>query len=166
MPGDTILTEDLLIEKFRDAGLRVTLFRRAIARALAASPESFISAQTIIDRVLADTGQVEASTVYRTLEDLARIGLVHHIHNGNTGPGTWHVTVDHDHEHLVCENCGTTIEVPQDQFTPLYEVLRETYGFRTNPHHFTFLGYCEACDPHTDHPHPHGTKREGETSPA
>jgi Fur family ferric uptake transcriptional regulator len=166
MSSDVILTEDLLIEKIQNAGLRVTLPRRAIVRALLASPESFISAQMIMDQVSADTGQVEASTVYRTLEDLGRIGLVHHIHHGNGVPGTWRLTVNHDHEHLVCENCGKTIEVPHGEFAPLYQVLRETYGFQTNPHHFTFLGYCDSCDPQTGHPHPHGTRQEGKASPA
>lgn len=164
MSSDVILTEDLLIERIRDAGLRVTLPRRAIVRALAASDESFISAQMIIDRVSANTGQVDASTVYRTLEDLARIGLVHHITLGNGKPGTWHVTLNHDHEHLVCENCGKTIEVPQAEFASLYEVLRKTYGFQTNPHHFAFLGFCDECEPHTGHPHPHGSRQEGERS--
>ena len=157
MPDDVILTEDLLLERLREAGLRLTLPRRAIVRALAASDEPFISARMIIDYVSESAGRLEASTVYRTLDDLARIGLVHHIPLRNGQSGRWHITLNHDHEHLVCENCGKTIEVPHTEFAPLYELLRGKYGFRTNPHHFAFLGFCDDCEPQNGHPHPHGS---------
>lgn len=153
MPSDVIVTEDLLIERIRQAGLRLTLPRRAVVRALVGSDESFISARMIIDHVLESTGRIEASTVYRVLDDLARIGLVHHIPLRNGQSGRWHVTLDHDHEHLVCEFCFNTIEIPKAEFEPLYERLRIEYGFRTNPHHFAFLGFCDKCGPRNDHPH-------------
>ena len=156
MPNDVILTEDLLVERIREAGLRLTLPRRAVVRALAASEEPFISARLIIDYVRESTGRIEASTVYRILDDLARIGLVHHIHLGSGHSGRWHITLDHDHEHLVCEVCGSTLEIPHTEFAPLYELLRSKYGFEINPHHFAVLGSCDDCGPQDDHPHPRG----------
>ncbi len=157
MPNDVILTEDLLIERIREAGLRLTLPRRAVVRALAKSDEPFISARMIIDHILEGAGRIEASTVYRILDDLARIGLVHHIPLRIGQSGRWHITLNHDHEHLVCEICGKTIEIPHTEFAPFYELLRRKYGFQTNPHHFAFLGYCDDCDPQNGHPHPHET---------
>lgn len=154
MAGEVPVTEDLLIERMREAGLRLTLPRRAVVRALATSEETFVSARMIIDRVLQNAGRIESSTVYRILDDLARIGLVHHIHLKNGKSGKWHVTLSHDHEHLVCENCGNTVQVPQVEFAPLYDLLSSKYGFRTNPHHFAFVGYCRDCGPQSDHPHP------------
>ena len=74
MSNEVVLTEDLLIERLREAGLRLTLPRRAVLRALAASEEPFVSARLIIDHVQETTGRIEASTVYRILDDLARIG--------------------------------------------------------------------------------------------
>ena len=158
MFDDVTLTEDLLIERIREAGLRLTLPRRAVVRALVSSDEPFISARTIIDHVLEGAGRIEASTVYRILDDLARIGLVHHIPLGNGKSGNWHITLNHDHEHLVCEICGKTIEIPHTEFAPFYELLRRKYGFQTNPHHFAFLGFCDDCDPEGGHPHPHRTR--------
>ncbi len=158
MSTDVVLTEDLLIEKIREAGLRLTLPRRAVVRALVTSDEPFISARMIIDHVLKSTGRIEASTVYRVLDDLARIGLVHHIPLKNGQSGKWHVTLEHDHEHLVCEFCGKTIEIPHSEFSSLYELLHHKYGFQTNPHHFAFLGFCDGCGPQDDHPHPHGSR--------
>ena len=107
------LSEELLTERIQRAGLRLTLPRRAICRVLANSDEAFLSASMIAEQVWRTAGQVDASTVYRTLDELARIGLVHLIHLGSGQPSMWHLTLDHSHEHLVCEGCGTTIEVPK-----------------------------------------------------
>ncbi len=156
MPEDIVLTEDMLIERMRQAGLRLTLPRRAVVRALVESDEPFISARMIIDFVMENAGRIEPSTVYRVLDDLARIGLVHHIHFKNGQSGRWHVTLRHDHEHLVCEFCGKTTAVPHSEFEPLFDLFSRKYGFHTSPHHFTFLGFCDACGPQSDHPHPIG----------
>lgn len=148
------LSEELLTEAIQQAGLRLTLPRRAICRVLADSDEAFLSASMIAEQVSRTAGQVDASTVYRTLDELARIGLVHLIHLGSGQPSMWHLTLDHTHEHLVCEGCGTTIEVPKSDFSPLYDLLRNKYGFRPTPHHFAYLGYCRDCPDQTDHFHP------------
>ncbi len=165
MSDNAPLTEDLLIERIREAGLRLTLPRRAVVRALVASDQPFISARMIIDHVLESAGRIEASTVYRILDDLARVGLVHHIPLRNGQSGRWHITLNHDHEHLVCEICGKTIEIPHAEFAPFCELLLRKYGFQTNPHHFAFLGFCDDCDPEYGHHRPHGTGREN-ASPA
>ncbi len=157
MGNEEVLTEDLVIKRIREAGLRLTLPRRAVVRALVASDEPFVSARMIIDHVLESAGRIEASTVYRILDDLSEIGLVHHIPLRNGQSGRWHITLSHDHEHLVCESCGKTIEIPHDEFAPFCDFLRSKYGFQTNPHHFAFLGFCEDCDPQNGHHHPHET---------
>ena len=161
MSNDVIVTEDLLIERIREAGLRLTLPRRAVVRALVASDERFISARLIIDHVRESAGRIEASTVYRILDDLARIGLVHRITVGDGRSRRWHITHDHEHdhehEHLACEVCGKTLRIPFREFAPLYERLRSRYGFQTNPHHFAFVGSCENCDSQEGHPHSQGS---------
>lgn len=132
----------------------MTLPRQAICRVLAESEDTFLSASSIHESVSATVGQIDASTVYRTLDELSHIGLVHHVHFGSGQPRLWHLTVTDDHEHLVCESCGKTIEVPRAEFAPLYEVLHSKYGFRPNGHHFAFLGFCDECGPaEADHHH-------------
>ncbi len=148
------LSEELLIRTIHKAGLRLTLPRRLICRVLAESEEVFLSASMIAERASKSAGHVDTSTVYRTLDELARIGLVHLINLGSGQPSMWHLTIDHSHEHLVCEGCGVTIEIPESDFAPLYDLLREKYGFRPVPHHFAYLGYCRDCPDEFDHPHP------------
>ena len=144
--------EDILINKLKEAGFRVTLPRRAICRVLAESEKEFLTVATILERVKASAGEIDPSTIYRALEYLAGIGLVHQVQLGHV-PGLWHLTVHHDHQHLVCEECGKTIAVPLEVFEPTYDTLRQNYGFSPNIHNLAVLGYCADCEPRK---HPEG----------
>ncbi len=154
------ITEDDLLNKLREAGLRVTLPRRLISRVLADSRYEFINAATIIERVKASAGQIDSSTVYRTLDEMQSIGLVHHVHVGPQVSGTWHLSSEDDHQHLVCEECGKTTLVPWSEVEPLYEHFYAKYGFHASVHHLAILGHCaDDCDELPDHPHV--AKRKG-----
>lgn len=144
--------ESALHDKIRHAGLRLTMSRRAICAVLAQHGEEFLTIPEIIAAVEASSGRIDPSTAYRALDDFSRIGLVHHVHFGSQ-PGRWHLTLDHDHQHLVCEMCGTTTLVPMAEVKPLFDSLERTYGFRSSLHHFAILGYCKDCDPPAGHPH-------------
>ncbi len=144
--------ETAIHEKIRSSGLRLTMPRRAICSVLSAHEEEFLTTSEILSAVEMNGLAIDPSTVYRTLDDFAEIGLVHHIHLGSQ-PGQWHLTVDHDHQHLVCESCGRTTLVPTIEIEPLFEVLRRSYGFHASLHHFAILGTCADCEPSDGHPH-------------
>lgn len=139
--------EQLFAERIRESGLRMTMPRRVISRVLADTDHEFLTASMILDEIEQEFGQIDASTVYRTLDELERLGLVHHVHLGSGQAGTWHLTVDKDHQHLVCEKCGKRVEVPASELEPTYALLRDKYRFTPNTHHFTILGFCEDCAP-------------------
>jgi Fur family ferric uptake transcriptional regulator len=89
-----------------------------------------------------DVGR-HGSTVYRNLEELERLGVVVHTHLGH-GAATYHLATE-AHGHLVCENCGATIEASGDVFDGLADAARTRYGFTLRPYHFAVLGICAAC---------------------
>ena len=153
MTSEDMLPEELLTSRLHEAGLRLTLPRRLICRVLAESDEAFLSASMILDGVNDIAGTVDASTVYRTLGELARVGVVHQIHLGNARAGMWHLTLKQNHEHLICERCRETIEVPRADFGSLFDMLLSKYGFRPSPHHFAFLGLCGKCAEVRRHDH-------------
>jgi Fur family ferric uptake transcriptional regulator len=125
--------------------------RRAISRVIANSTHEFLTASMILEQIEEQFGHIDPSTVYRTLDELEKLGLIHHVHLGAGQAGMWHLTVDQDHQHLVCENCGKTVDVPANEIELTYALLRKKYGFTPNTHHFTILGYCEDCGPeHSD----------------
>lgn len=131
-------------EALREAGLRLTLARRVICRILAEADEEHLTAAEILERANSVAGGVDQSTVYRTLEALAELEYVQHVHIGH-GAGFFHLSGDHAHHHLVCERCGTAINVPYEDLEPAFESLRDKYGFMPDSTHFAILGHCQTC---------------------
>ncbi len=160
MAYDETTTEEILIDNLREAGFRATLPRRAVCRVLAESEKEFLNVAAILERVKASAGEIDPSTIYRTLDDLAGIGLVHQVQAGHV-PGFWHLTVHHDHQHLVCEECGKTIAVPSEVFEQTYESLRQGFSFFPNGHNLAVLGYCADCEP-KKHPEAESSSQIGD----
>lgn len=152
MSTGTLEVEEEMHARIRAAGLRLTMPRRAICSVVAGHGEEFFSTSDVLEAVERDAGPVDPSTVYRTLDEFSRIGLVHHVHHGNQ-PGQWHLTVNHDHLHLVCERCGETKLVPTEEVQPMLDLFEAKYRFRAYLHHFAILGRCESCHSEENHPH-------------
>jgi Fe2+ or Zn2+ uptake regulation protein len=135
---------DNLIAALRTAGMRITAPRRAVCEVLARAPEDHLSAGDIAERA-AGRG-IDPSTVYRTLDTLEGLGLVHHVHLGH-GAGAYHVTGSHRHHHLVCESCGAVVDVPLAELRSAIESVTRPHGFVADDAHFAIVGRCASCAP-------------------
>jgi len=100
-------TVDELVAQLREGGARVTTARRLVLTALVQGA-SHPTAEELLAAVRTLAPDVHASTVYRNLEELERLGVVIHNHLGH-GAATYHLATE-AHGHLVCEVCGDTIE--------------------------------------------------------
>jgi Fe2+ or Zn2+ uptake regulation protein len=93
---------------------------------------------------------VTEATVYRTLDFLTRNGLALVAHVGS-GKLVYESTA-HDHHHLICRDCGYTVEIEHDLLSVLYSKFKERTGFLIDCSHVTFFGYCPDCEPgHHNH---------------
>lgn len=134
-----------LIAALRSRGLRITQARRAICEVLAGSHEDHLSAADILEHArAAGPGDINQSTVYRTLDVLEELGHLHHVHMGH-GPGVYHLSEESDHQHLVCEQCGRSVEVPMEELAPVLATVTTRYGFVADTVHFALVGRCEDC---------------------
>ena len=131
-----------VLELVRAQGGRATTARRILVQVLFDRAEH-LSAEELAGAVQAKAPDVHVSTVYRTLEELERLGVVTHTHLGH-GPATYHLA-DRLHGHLVCEVCGTTVEVPISVFDSLRKQALARYGFDVDPGHSAVMGRCENC---------------------
>lgn len=131
-----------LVARLRQEGVRITTARRLVLRALVDGP-SHPTADELLTTVRTMAPDVHASTVYRNLEELERLGVVVHTHLGH-GPATYHLAAD-AHGHLVCERCGLALEAPQDLVEQMARGAMERLGFSLRPYHFAVLGICENC---------------------
>jgi Fur family transcriptional regulator, ferric uptake regulator len=139
MPGQRV---DTILDRLRGEGIRVTTARRAILTVLTehAGP---ISVDDLASAVQSRAPDVHRATVYRNLSDLEDLGLVLHAHTGH-GPVMYQLASG-ARSQLICESCGTTIEVGPELFSALARRAREQYGFVVHPHHFAVLGRCVRC---------------------
>jgi Fe2+ or Zn2+ uptake regulation protein len=126
----------------REQGERVTTARRALITALVQA-RGHVTAEDLAALVQKEQPDVHLSTIYRGLDALERMGVVDHVHLGH-GRAVYHLA-DEPHQHLVCEVCGTVIEVPDATFAELAAALRRRYGFTIRPNHFAVLGRCRTC---------------------
>ena len=134
-----------LAERLRARGLRLTAQRQRVLAAVTAldhaTPES-IGAR-LREEAGPDGTAPDASTVYRNLELLERLGLVWHTHLGKGAP-VYHVA-EHPHLHVVCSSCGEVSSVDPEILDGAAERLAAEHGFRVDVGHVALTGTCRAC---------------------
>lgn len=129
----------------RDRGKRLTVQRAAIWDVLAAEPDLHLSAEEVATHVQERLPQVNASTVYRTLDVLVEEGLVRRTDLG-TGRAVFEPAHEHQHHHLVCESCAVVAHVHDDVFGGLAPCIEESSGFRLGDREVTLFGLCRNCE--------------------
>lgn len=133
--------EDILA-LVRRQGARVTAPRRAIVRALLDAPEH-VTAERLAEDVRRAHPEIHRSTVYRTLDTLATLGVVVHAHLGH-GPAVYHLA-DQPHYHLVCQACGRVTQVPVSVMAGVRRRLSREFRFDLDATHFALAGRCSGC---------------------
>ena len=132
-----------LIGKLSELGYRLTPQRMIILSALEES-DNHISAEEIYAQVVAKYPNVNISTVYRTLELLKELGLVTETDLGG-GRVRYHPADKGHHHHLVCQECGATIDLDESVLSSLKDVLLQEYKFIADLRHLAIFGCCANC---------------------
>ena len=117
-----------------------------IADALAGLDE-FKTAQDIHDLLRARGEKIGLATVYRHLQAMTDAGEVDVIRTPDgqaSYRGCGEATHDH-HHHLICRNCGRTVEVELDGVEELIDRLAGAHGFTAVDHSLELRGLCAAC---------------------
>jgi Fur family ferric uptake transcriptional regulator len=125
------------------AGQRTTRQRRAVSLALEELDE-FRSAQAIHE-ILRDRGEsVGLSTVYRTLQGLVDAGEVDVLRMADGEAHYRHCSRGH-HHHLVCRDCGRTVEVEGIAVERWAAKTAARHGFHDVSHTLEVFGVCDDC---------------------
>jgi Fur family ferric uptake transcriptional regulator len=139
--------------KFRRSGYRITIPRQAILDVLLRT-EGHLSAEDVYVEVRKGYPQIGLTTVYRTLELLARMGIVFKFDFGD-GRSRYELSEGPEgfrhHHHLVCTGCGRIIDYTEyidsekDLIDKTESGLSKKYGFKINNHLIRFYGLCDSC---------------------
>jgi Fur family ferric uptake transcriptional regulator len=122
---------------------RNTWQREAVREALSTS-EGFVSAQALHSALRGAGSSIGLATVYRALADLATEGEADSLQQ--EGESLYRAcTPGSHHHHLICRNCGTTVEIEADAVEVWARNVAAKHGF-TQPHHIVdVFGLCRDC---------------------
>ncbi len=128
--------------QLRAQGLRMTLQRMAILHVLHHA-RGHLSPTQVYQRARKEYPRLTEPTVYRTLEDLAEKKFLLAAHVGN-GKIVYELAVN-QHHHLICHQCGGTVQVEHASLELLYRQLETSTGYKLDSSHVTFFGLCSDC---------------------
>lgn len=124
-------------------GVRSTRQRVAISTLLE-NLDDFRSAQELHDELRRRGENIGLTTVYRTLQSMATAGLVDTLRT-DTGESVYRLCSEHHHHHLVCRNCGSTVEVEGHQVERWATDIATEHGFSEVSHTIEIFGTCADC---------------------
>ena len=123
---------------------RNTWQREAVRTALG-SNEGFVSAQSL-HSTLRDTGSpIGLATVYRALADLAVEGEADSLQSLEGESLYRACTPGQHHHHLICRNCGLTVEIEADAVELWAQSVASEHGFTQPNHVVDVFGLCAEC---------------------
>ncbi|GAB2485436.1 transcriptional repressor [Luteococcus sediminum] len=123
---------------------RVTRQRLAI-RALLEEVQGFRSAQQLHEQLRKDGDSVGLATVYRTLQSMADTGEVDAIRADDGEMVYRQCAATGHHHHLVCRNCGRTVEISAKAVEAWADEVAAEHGFRDAGHDIELFGLCSNC---------------------
>jgi Fur family ferric uptake transcriptional regulator len=137
------MPRDDLQQALHKNGLRLTRSRAAVLQVLTASSEHLKIAE-VHRRAREIDGRVGLASVYRTMDLLARLNLVKHVHMDHRHRHYARLSDDHGH-HVICNGCGLVVEFNDCQLEGLTRTLARRTKFRIEGHCVEFFGQCSKC---------------------
>lgn len=123
--------------------LRPTRQRLAVAAALEAFSD-FRTAQEVHEALRRGGDTVGLSTVYRALQAMAEAGEIDML-RVEGGEAAYRRCSGSHHHHLVCRQCGATVEVEGPAVEKWTRGVAEEHGFRDVSHTLEIFGTCANC---------------------
>lgn len=123
---------------------RSTKQRAAIKDALVAA-RGFRSAQELHDELKAEGQRVGLTTVYRNLQALASAGEVDVLRTSEGEAIYRRCGTGEHHHHLVCTECGNSVEVGSEEIESWAKRVAKHHGFTPVDHTAEVFGICSGC---------------------
>ena len=106
--------------------------------------EEFRSAQELHDELRRRGEGIGLTTVYRRLQSMAASGLVDTLRTEN-GESVYRRCSQQHHHHLVCRQCGATVEVQGAKVESWAAEVARQNGFSDISHTIEIFGLCAQC---------------------
>lgn len=124
---------------------RKTKQRDAIM-AIMADETDFRSAQQVHTALVVAGQTVGLATVYRNLQALTKAGELDSLRSEDGETLYRRCAKRRHHHHLVCRNCGYTVDIQDDQLEQWIGKIARRYRFSDIEHMADVFGLCESCE--------------------
>jgi len=139
-------TFNSLCAKLQQKAYKITPQRQIILKAFFDHEQRHLSAEEIHGIVKQNHPEIGLATVYRTLEILANLDILHKIEFGDGRTRYEFAEAEvHHHHHLICINCGKVMEFNDDLLESLETWIAKKTNFLVVDHQLKFYGYCKDC---------------------
>lgn len=126
--------------RLNEAGFRSGAARRQVIELLEREDCALTALE--IDRRLPSVGR---ASVYRTLEQLEQLHLVHRVDVGGEGVAFERNDPGGHHHHMVCERCGKLIPFSDPALEQAIEEIGKRADFEITAHDVLLRGRCPDC---------------------
>lgn len=104
-----------------------------------------LTARQIAERIRSQAPGFKLSTVYRSLDLFAEMGLIRGSNLGGDGASRWEPSHSDDHFHLVCESCGSVDHHAGDLVDRVRGHVADDHGFEARSIDLVVTGRCTRC---------------------
>lgn len=137
-------TYEQLIFQLKEHGLRITAQRKALLEIFLANQDRVLSLPSLFEEVKTMGEELNLSTLYRNLEQLEEIHLVHKMILDDGKDYYTLICQQHHHHHIICTGCGKKVIL---DYCPYEEFLRlaKEKNFKLLGHDILLYGLCNVC---------------------
>ncbi len=109
-----------------------------------AQEHAHLTSLQIFDVIRERLPAVNQSTVYRALERMVKRGQVS-ISDMGTGSAVYELVADGRHHHLVCQVCGKTFTIGNEEVGSFFAAIEAQNQFAITTNHLVLFGVCGEC---------------------
>jgi Fur family ferric uptake transcriptional regulator len=136
--------QEVFLSHIQRAGLKRTAQRDLILDVFLRT-EEHLSSEDLYRLVKQEDATIGQTTVYRTLKLLTDAGLAREVRFGDGRTRYEHNYKHPHHDHMICAECGKTIEFFSAELEKLQDKIAAKHKFEITHHTLRMFGYCADC---------------------
>lgn len=141
--------KEIFHQHIQRTGLKRTAQRDLILEVFLRT-EKHLSSEDLYQLVKDEDPNVGHTTVYRTLKLLVEAGLAREVRFGDGRTRYEHNYKHPHHDHLICTECGMTIEFYSAELEAVQDAVVASYKFKPTQHSLRIFGVCAQCQRNKD----------------